>query len=225
MEIPTSLQFTLLSDHPRYYISNILGPTGHVPSAGPVTVARVVGLLGLHCLVRMLQPQSLRSLQLQLKMKHRSMGSEERVPPKENQGSYQESQWVQEGSLIIIIIINASFYGLQCISRCIFLFDVKNVSRRQNKEVIKHMDPGARLSLIINCISFWTNHLTSRYSSFFNCAIGIKTLTFKGSRRNKLIDICWALSTETYVCWSLCLWVQLLSISFDRCGNLKSRVL
>lgn len=44
-----------------------------------------------------------------------------------------------------LIIINVSFYGLQSIFRCIHLFDLKEASGRQDKEVMKNMDPGARL--------------------------------------------------------------------------------
>lgn len=36
-------------------------------------------------------------------------------------------------------------YGLQSIFRYSLLFDLKEASGRQNKEVIKNMDPGARL--------------------------------------------------------------------------------
>ena len=44
------------------------------------------------------------------------------------------------GGKLIIIIINVSFYGLQSIFRCIHLFDLKEASGRQDKEVIKNMD-------------------------------------------------------------------------------------
>lgn len=42
-------------------------------------------------------------------------------------------------------IRTVSFYGLQSIFRYILLFDLKEALGRQDKEVIKNMDPGARL--------------------------------------------------------------------------------
>lgn len=62
--------------------------------------------------------------------------------PRRSVGAERETTTI---TTTTIIITKMYLYGLQSIFRYSLLFDLKEASGRQNKEVIKNMDPGAGL--------------------------------------------------------------------------------
>lgn len=56
------------------------------------------------------------------------------------EGSYQEGHLVLEGSLIVIVVISISLYGLQSILKFVLLFELRDTVGWQNEQVMRSMD-------------------------------------------------------------------------------------
>lgn len=56
------------------------------------------------------------------------------------EGSYREGHLVLEGSLIVIVVISMSLYGLQSILKFVLLFELRDTVGWQNEQVMRNMD-------------------------------------------------------------------------------------
>lgn len=91
------------ADHLRCCTNNI---PGLVPSTGPVTVARDIGLSWLECPFHVASPLAPEVSTYSAEDKALIDGSGEWFPPEVNQGSYLEGQWMLGGKIIIVSVIN-----------------------------------------------------------------------------------------------------------------------
>lgn len=143
---PTASAWHPCSDHLGHCTDSVLGL---VPSPGPVTVARDIIPFRLDCPGHMLHTWSLRSPPLQAKMKqmkHRLM-ARGMVPSRSTEirvvtrrGSVGAGRQADDDdNRACIFLWFATPFQLYS------LFDLKEASGRQGKELIKNMDLGTRL--------------------------------------------------------------------------------